>query len=229
MEPISTLGGYLAGKAIDTLSSRFKTSVIERWSQQRAKAFVQAFCQKVVETWGVETGDDGRLESYLNDILQDEQKSAALFDAYRRVALAASPEIGPRVIALVTAKLVAENRSASADEEGVLAAAERLTDDELRQVKREFSRYVSRMKQRNGFYVDETNADNTAGTDYWNDIGPWAGKLASLGLVSDYSQLRERSLDYGEQPRYELITYMSYAPAFALLAKLVEKAEPKSS
>lgn len=51
-----------------------------------------------------------------------------MFEGYRRVVLARSRDLGPRVVPLLTADLVFEKRSASWTEEAILDAAELLDD-----------------------------------------------------------------------------------------------------
>src|SRR6185369_2922943 len=103
-----------------------KSGVIARWTRKRMEAFITAFCKQVAEGT-----NEASLEANLTAIVEDDQKSQALFDAYRRVALSASPELGPRIIALVTARIVGESRQPTVEEDKIMMAAERMNDAEL--------------------------------------------------------------------------------------------------
>jgi hypothetical protein len=118
----------LAGKqAVGAAMQYFKSSVVERWSVYRAQKFFEVFLEEVRKE------SDSRFDSAdLNDMLRNvaptDMQSSALFDAYRRVALSASKEIGPRIIGMLTAVIVLEDRQATNDEELIFQAAEVLND-----------------------------------------------------------------------------------------------------
>lgn len=118
----------LAGKqAVGAAMQYFKSSVVERWSIYRAQKFFEVFLEEVRKE------SDSRFDSAdLNDMLRNvastDKQSAALFDAYRRVALSASKDIGPRIIGMLTAVIVLEDRQATNDEELIFQAAEVLND-----------------------------------------------------------------------------------------------------
>src|SRR5258708_35858215 len=71
------------------------------------------------------------VDERLTAILEDEAKSEVLFEAYRRVCLSTSKRLGPRIVGLLTGRLVLEGRMADDTEERIFAAAESLSDAEL--------------------------------------------------------------------------------------------------
>jgi len=107
-----------------------KESVIERWSSYRADQFFKTFLEEVRKE------KDSRFDSAdLNDMLKQvaagDKQSSAIFDAYRRVALSASKEIGPMIIGTLTASIVLEDRDATNEEELIFHAAEILNDHDF--------------------------------------------------------------------------------------------------
>jgi hypothetical protein len=78
-------------------------------------------------------------ESDLDAVLKRLDKKAnseTVFDAYRRACLSRSRDLGPRIIALITAVLVGEEWGPTDQEEMILDVAERLNDGELDEVVR---------------------------------------------------------------------------------------------
>jgi hypothetical protein len=121
---------FALDKIKDNLFDMVKDNVIGRWSQHRAQKFFDAFLDEVRKEQDVLT-----TSADLNDLLQaiadSDDQTSAIFDAYRRVALSASKDIGPMVIGLLTARIVLDERSASEIEEMVFEGAEVLNDRDL--------------------------------------------------------------------------------------------------
>lgn len=134
MEPI-VIGGkvvsdYVVGKLIDKIISRVHVDVIQRWSKHRAEAFFKAFCQEISrERSSLKWSDN--VDVLLDMVLENDTRSEVLFEAYRRVCITRSKNLGPRIIGILTAQLVMEESTASAEEEMIFMAAEHLNDDEL--------------------------------------------------------------------------------------------------
>jgi hypothetical protein len=109
-----------------------KQKVIERWSQYRAEKFFEAFLGEVAKQ-----ADDryqlASLDELLEKLSEKDEATSALFDAYRRVCLSASKDIGPCVIGLLTAEIVLQERLATDGEEQMFQAAELLNDTDFRQ------------------------------------------------------------------------------------------------
>src|ERR1700737_4432035 len=121
----------LAKKAAEREAiSRVTKAVVSRWSDYRAERFLDAFVDEVRKEQDV-LRESANLNDYLDLIAKDEARSSALFDAYRRVCLAASKSIGPQIIGLLTAQLILQKRDADDDEELIFQAAEQLNDADL--------------------------------------------------------------------------------------------------
>ncbi|WP_421378507.1 hypothetical protein ACOCG7_30760 [Paraburkholderia sp. DD10] len=114
-------------KAKDALFDMVKDKVIGRWTEHRARQFFGAFIDEVRKEDDVLT-TSAELNDMLQSIANNDERTSAIFDAYRRVALSASKDIGPMVIGLLTARIVLEDRSADEIEEMVFEGAEVLND-----------------------------------------------------------------------------------------------------
>ncbi|WP_321894539.1 hypothetical protein [Paraburkholderia heleia] len=136
MEPITALSLAKFAKELATDQAKsaigdfIKEKAIGRWSEHRAKKFLDAFVEEVRKELDVKT-TSADLNDKLRSIAKSEAQTSALFDAYRRVALSASKDIGPMVIGLLTAKIVLEDREASEIEEMVFEGAEILKDKDF--------------------------------------------------------------------------------------------------
>lgn len=211
----SFLIDYAAGKLIDNLASQFRTHVIARWSKQRAEEFFYQFCREVGKE--ATDGNSDKIDSMLQEMMEDDVKSEILFDAYRRVSLSRSKKIGPRIIGLITAKLVIAGETASDEEDNMLLAAENLSDDELFA----YAQFVSEQKQ---YALDEKRKDvvfnkygdlqnewskeqfdsnwrrhtevSLAPLDLGECLGRWATKLQTYGIITD--DMKERQWEYEE-------------------------------
>jgi len=118
---------FAVGKAKDALFDMVKDKVIGRWSEHRARQFFDAFIDEVRKEDDVLT-TSAELNDMLQSIANNDEQTSAIFDAYRRVALSASKDIGPMVIGLLTARIVLERRAADEIEEMVFEGAEVLND-----------------------------------------------------------------------------------------------------
>ena len=216
MEPITS---FLASQAVDLATSKtfdlalgkiasaFSRNVVERWSKQRSKVFFDQFCRAVYE-------DDPKLSSQqlaelLDKIFEDKSSSELLFDAYRSVCLSRSKDIGPRIIAIVVAEAVCEERVLTDYEERILLAAENLSDDELSR----FSEFAQKQQRKvpnllanvlDGSFAthprplrviqrkqsldsgsSRRGETTIAPLNLATEIGSWAEKLSRFGLIVD--------------------------------------------
>src|SRR3989442_4109330 len=122
--------GYLAKKALDRIEGAFTDKVINRWGGYRARRFLSTFAEAVARE-AQDKGGEAKVNSLLDELLSSETKTEVLFQAYRQVGLSSSKELGPRIIALLTAHIVSENRYATDEEDMILRAAESFTDGEF--------------------------------------------------------------------------------------------------
>jgi hypothetical protein len=244
----SFLLDYGTGKATDLLLESFKKNIIERWSKWRTKKFLETFYKEF--SLLLNSPDTKKLNSILNSILQNEDRSEALFEAYRRVCLSRSKNIGPCIIGFITAKIISEKRAAKPSEEIIFSAAENLNDDELI----EFEYFISKHGKKADIKNDEVFFDNLGNLKIrwkrevrdsnWHrntelsisplnlisDLGIWASKLKDLGILSDtvvekilhYEEDSDRHIDQDGQER-SITWWISINKEFFLLSELIER------
>lgn len=251
LDPISTaVASYVGDKLINAVESTVRTHVIERWTRYRAHQFFVKFAESLLDV----ASTDGDIAATLDQILSDETKSEVVFDAYRSVCLSKSKDIGPRIIALLTAELVITERVADADDDLIFLAAEELSDPE-------FGAYVS--------YASDVIARTSSTSNYHNQpkylrdgclevrlfgkttdlnwhqkdpasfgpinlmdqFGVWAHKLERLGLV--HEDVREREWNYQEDSERhidqsgvarEISWWLTLSPAALKLAEYARRA-----
>ena len=230
MEPVTALA-VKAGAS--WLSAKFKTLVIDRWARRRAEAFCTTFVEELASNDN--TGQPlSNMEPMLTEMLSDELKSQVLFDAYRRVSLSASPSLGPRIIAVLTARLIAEKRAAAPGEERLLMVAETLNDDDLLSL----CTYLSENPPNTNDEVrmfDDTNNSNwrremsIGPVNIGDEVGNWCLKLQNTGLVvqdvvtqsQDYEVDTERHIDIpGTLTTY--VWMLRFQPEVLELKRIVE-------
>lgn len=211
MEPVSAFAvGYVTDKLVDAVESAIKVHVVERWSRYRAKQFFQAFVLGLAE--GGLSFEEINLK--LDELLESDDRSEVVWEAYRSVCLAKSKNIGPRIIAILTAELILQGRQADTEEESMFGAAESLSDSEFM----DFADYADEKKK----LANDSDMADVISTDegtidvkimqestdsFWRksslnvgpanlalEVGSWAEKLKSLGLVSD--SIVERQWNY---------------------------------
>lgn len=142
----------------------------------------------------------------MDDIFGSEANEEVLFEAHRLVCLSKSKDIGPRAIALLTAQLVLEGRTARPVEEQWFEVYETFSEWELKRTSEFYQ--LSFKHARNGnegytiedgvlkvaFASEETPAGVAIGfpreteidrspLDYHQVFGAWARKLSGLGLI----------------------------------------------
>ena len=204
----------LADSVHSLVAERFTGSVIKRWSQHRARRFFEKFAEAIGAQ--LDSGeDDPNVNDLLDRMLSDDVRTEAMFDAYRRVCLSASRDIGPRIIGLLTGELVVEGRSATPAEESLFMAAETMNDHEFQEFLDFFNEYLAKADnpdsdvQRTavGLEIDwcKEVIDSGWQRDYEIQTGPlnlveslgtWAVKMKSLGLLLD--TITEKVVDYPE-------------------------------
>ena len=196
-------------------------------------------------------GDTERVNSMLQEMIEDEIKSEILFDAYRRVSLSRSKRIGPRVIGLITARLVIAGQAASDEEDNMLLASENLTDDELTEFAhfvKEHKEYASDEKHKdvvfnkngdlqNRWCKEQFDSNWPQGTDaslapldLGESLGRWAAKLKTYGIIVDdvkerqwaYQEDSERHID--ESGTVREVSWWIYVPkAYFGFAELIDR------
>lgn len=236
MEPLSALATSYATDKLTELGERMvRKHVIEPWTRRRAIEFYRTFCATLL----LDSPTDAALEEMLDELLSEEARAEIVFEAYRMVCLSKSKTIGPRIIAVLVAEIVQRDGVSDDEEDALLAAAEQLSDSELRS----FCEEVDRLPSPNRWGEQEVTLD-TRQIDSNFSAGPtavgqgslaqrfglWAEKLKSLGFLTE--SVSERTFHYQEDSELhidmdgsvrEIAWKVHFHPPSARLAALVER------
>jgi hypothetical protein len=159
MDSLTTLAvDYATGLVIDKVAGTFWTRVIEPWTKKKADTFFQQFCKSVCESH--KYSSDSQLQKALDTLLENESSSEKMYDAYRSLCVSRSKLIGPRIIAVITAMLINDNRPAAKEEKSLFAAAETLDDSEFREFRAFFEEKLEK-----GLTSGRKNADVSVDLD----------------------------------------------------------------
>jgi hypothetical protein len=212
-------GGVWIGKKLASkLFDKFSSKVVERWSKYRRDMFFEAFCHEM-EIELQQKYPSVAVEDTLQTILDDENKSEALFEAYRQVSLSKSKKIGPRIIGLLTAQIFVQDNVADADEELLFEIAEKSSDadligfanfydEQLEHSKNSNKKIYNVTKKKNGnleIVVGEESLDSTwdrnsdinlGSLNLRADYGAWALRFKNLGVLVE--EIRDKTISYEE-------------------------------
>lgn len=221
---------FAAGKLMENLVKRFQSDVIQKWTKQRAQKFFETFCEEIGKETALYKNDNA--DALLEMILEDEKHSEVLFDSYRRVCMARSKDMGPRIIGLLTAQLISKGIQAGNDEEQIFMAAEQMMDDELvafaefyeqyeKEAQDEKKKETARFNKAGGLEIlwseDQISSSSPSSEtpsgplNLIECIGSWALKLKLLGMLSD--DIKERQRDYANDYRSNqegIVRYISW-------------------
>ncbi|MEZ2308071.1 MULTISPECIES: hypothetical protein [Paraburkholderia] len=212
---IAKASHWLASKAgeaaVEHFKEKIKARVLGRWTEYRAQRFTERLVEEVRKEQDIK-GLSADLNDVLEMLVEGESQSALLYDSYRRVALCASRDVGPKVIGILTAALLLDDKQATAEDEQVFLASETLHD-------RDFSDFVqwflsaSEIKRsprpplpaipaiQSAVAVARVRSSLTRGVfssgdtpiNLFNDVGPFAPKLERVGLLMEFSHPRAAS------------------------------------
>lgn len=203
------MNGLIAAKIVgaeifNSVKDRFKTTVVERWSKYRAEQFFESFI-RTLAYYDLKLADEASVKKQLDILFDDEIRTEVLFDAYRKVAFAASKTIGPRIIGILVGRLVHHGRHANQGEEKILMAAELLNDSDFESFEIFFKNvlkserewppkyYVRRLDDK-GYELELESSRFDSGWNYGQEglmtpidldekFGTWALKIQSVGLL----------------------------------------------
>jgi hypothetical protein len=210
----------ILGKISSVLADRFTSSVIHRWTRFRAEQFFLAFAAEV-QSEVFQRIPNEKVDEMLEQIMADDIRTEVLFESYRRVCLAASKRIGPRIIGYLTAHLVAARREANESDEKILMAAEALSDSELK----DFCDWFKTTREEATSAKPDTSTgyclchgileiplhreswDPNQGSemeispiDFAEMLGTWALKMKNLGIMKE--KIVERTKKYRADGKY---------------------------
>jgi hypothetical protein len=208
MDPITLAAGKKA------LALTWKHLVVEkvvaRWSNYRAEIFTRALIGAFRSDRDFQ--DTRELDEALRAMVDADWKEEAIFDAYRRVSLARSRDIGPCVIGLMTAELLLDQRKTDDATEVMFEAAERLSDGDLRDFLSEYGTWTGSADERGDIYHPiETITHDLAITKIVDTssmlpgLGSWAVRAQGIGLIGE--RIEDESGEFESRYSVEPIEY----------------------
>lgn len=242
------VGAYAGDKSISYVEDKFAELVIKRWTRHRAEAFFKSFIDEV--ELSLNGMGSNRVHDYLDAMLNDSEKSELLFDAYRRVSFSTAKTLGPRIIGLLTARLLLKNGKAGWAEDKVFTAAESLSDPELLEFAGEFRDCEPKLQAMKGgregycynkegysFAADGGDGayQNSEFVSHSSDLeewGSWATKLRNHGIIEQRTIHRQENFrDTRSVPEEYVAVEFSYWLVFSsagrLLAEYIEEVSAK--
>ena len=252
MEPVTTavVAAFTIDKtkemAFDFAKDWLKRNVFAGEAEYRLQQFVYLLLREANLTFD-EKPTSAEVDEALKGILNTDARKNAVLEAYRRVCLSASKELGPRIIALITGRRLGLGGFASSLEEQYSLCAEQLSDMAL--IKFAVSMREAMKRQSdiielklslhpNSIIEIDLFKIDTAASGALSDIpgirdaalimGTWVHRMKSLGVLSD--ELKQTSIDGGNAAMdgadsSEYIYRLFCTTEFVGLVELIEKAQ----
>lgn len=242
-----SVSGLISGKALDLAVDGAISLAIAKASKYRSRRFINALVDAVQMELDHDVSEDE-----LNELLgklANEANSEAVFDACRRACLTRSKDLGARIIALLTAVLLREERGPTGEEEMILDVAERLNDSEMRSAVSTIRRWEHELNSGLSKSVEQhygelrkqvdkvqlsdgDRGEVSLGSRLFGEFGVAGERMRSCGLVDEYvEQTRihwkadsERYIDE-DGSAIQTTWTIAFQPGYRPLADYVERAE----
>lgn len=185
----SLVADPLISRAQDILLSK----VISKWRDYRANVFFKLLIQEVSKEYAGKY-QSNELDHILKQVLTNSNAEEILFESYRRVCLSSSKNIGPKIIALLTAKLLIDERIANENEESIFELAEKMRDVDFIEFCKFFDNESLKEKLEKSSHRHPIDTQNlgyglgarTSPSSHLTptvSLGKWAGKLEQVGFL----------------------------------------------
>ena len=189
----------LSKEIVSALSEQFAEgfikTVVNDVRTRRHRIFFDSFVEMIGKS-----DKQNSISQILNEISSSSELKEFFYERYREVSLSKTNDIGPLLIAILTAKIFMSGRKyANSNEEKFFTAAETLTHKELVDAFNYFKNFIDNEeiyehgeKAQSAHFevitVDIENSDKAArGTELpenlENHLGSWLTKLHNIGLI----------------------------------------------
>lgn len=215
-----TVAGYAGQRALDFAVDKLATAIIRPCAERRAHAYFRQLAEAVVDADAGEV-DAERIAAALDAVTKDEPARETVFEFYRQSVLSRSKEVGPRLLALIAARLIKERRTPSDGERQIAEIAEACTDDDFSAFTNYYQslstgsdpKQAERVKKTPGGFLvrldRETSDSNwpspmrSGPLNLGSALGPWAAKFERIGAIEqhietsskEYKEDSERHID----------------------------------
>lgn len=231
----------LGNMALGIFVEKVKKLVIGKWSTYRFNEFLRAL-HETLESEKLAGFENSDADQILEKLFDDGIREEMLFECYRRSALTASRELGPRIIGILLAYIIHEERLSTEEEDKIFMAAERLSDRELRNFAKAYkvaeAEFIDDVKDNLPFPIYRKNDQQNLGKAFFipslhhaiEEHGDWIIQWINIGII--YEDRIE-----SEQPGKELFSGMTTSsgivnveynlmvhPKYRKLVDLIERA-----
>lgn len=234
-DSVITSGAGLVG---EHLLGALLTKGLQLAATVRAKAFLETFSRELASA----SLSDEQIAAKLDKLTQDDACAEALHAAFRQLSLCTTRSTGPRLIALVTALCVAEQREPTSAEVSILDIASKLTDAEFREFRERYGELLRESRPpeishlEGGIVEVRTSlvrTDETASgkhTDYSDPISIALEVCGNVGLKLLASGLLIPDVERAREGRVTVtIASAIFTPACLTLYQLLGRCEPQGT
>lgn len=195
-----TVVAYAGQRAIDAVVDKVAAAIIRPCAERRGHAFFHKLAEVLAGQVDGQVSPEA-VGAALDRVMADDPARETVYEFYRKSVLSRSRETGPRLLALLAARLVQERRIATEAENEVAEVAETCTDDDLKHFLAYFARIMGGegltdaervRKESSGYLVRlrrETGASDwpfflpTNPLSLYSELGAWAAKFERAGAV----------------------------------------------
>lgn len=244
------VAGYVGQRVMDAAVDKLAAAVVRPCAERRAHSYFRKLTETLAAEAGAVVGAE-TISAALNRVMERDSARETVYEFYRQSVLSRSKEVGPRLLALLAARLVGQDRKPTVAEQQVAEIAEACTDDDLLQFVAYFvtitggtsPKHAERVRSVSAGYLvrlDQETSDSNwpsamrAGPlNLASELGPWAAKFERAGAVEqhietsskEYEEDSERHIDMpGVLHRIEWSAF--FGDACRDLAELIPLATP---
>lgn len=248
----SSVATYLGQRVIDAAVDRLAAAIIRPCAERRAHAYFHQLADALTsKTNATESAE--AIDAALDRVLKRDSARETVFEFYRQSVLSRSKELGPRLLALLAARLIGEDRKPTLAEQQVAEIAEACTDDDLAQFAGYFATIAGGTSPNHpervrtvpaGYLVrldQETSDSNRPSTmragplNLATELGGWAAKFERAGAIEQHIETSSKKYeadggrffpDAGVTQRIEWSAF--FGDACRELAELIPLATPRA-
>lgn len=209
--------GYVAPSVIERIIDEVGGAILKGCSDRRTHAYFGQLAASLGEDIP-EPDRPARIRAALERVASREETRETVHEYYRMSVLSRSKELGPRVLALLAARMIREQREPTAVEHQIAEAAETCTDGELRAFQSYYASMDAKARQKpedgvgRSVFLSQNGvisvgigggANASVGpTSLANEVGSWAAKFERAGAVEQDVELsiRERRTTSWDDP-----------------------------
>lgn len=246
------VASYVVQRGIDYSVDRLVSAIIQPCLERRAKEYFRQLSISVAEHAPSEVPTDA-ISKALDAITASEAAREKVFEHYRQSLLARSRVIGPRILAILVAELIAKQRDPSSEDSQLADLAEAFTDQEFAEFVQSYPDFKERCKKKNEYRAIDGKCGWSAAivyqasdSNYPSQIslapcnltsffGSWAGKLERSGAITQSIDSKTQTYEADPENKIDMdgvtttvILTLAFEPSCDRLVELTRLASPKS-